>query len=149
MAFIIHEYKSADELMDSLTKGVPVGSGPIETTINPLNSSEICNTSIHNSSKDKFEIAQENYKRIHGEMLAYCNENETSIHPGIRKILDTCILKEDSDSLSVLNFTILYEQLADWIEKNPKTWKSYTTHLMWFHDKIHITKVFFAKAISA
>jgi len=66
MAFIISDYGSVDELIDSLIKGNSTGSGPIKTTIIPLDSSEVRNTSIHDSSEDKFEIAHKNYKRIHG-----------------------------------------------------------------------------------
>jgi len=81
-------------------------------------------------------------------MQAYCDENETSIHHEIRKILDTCILKEPSNSLSVFNFTLLYEDLTNWIKKNSKTMKSYTTHLTWFHHKIQEAKSAYAEAIS-
>jgi hypothetical protein len=148
MAFIIREFSKPEELMNYLIGGNDVRTSPIKTTIIPQDPSEICDISIHNSPKDKFEIAQEGYKHIYEKMKTYCDENKTSIHPEICKIINENILSENDNGLSIFNFTILYEQLADWIKKNPDIRKTYTAHLMWFHDKIQAAKVFYAKAIS-
>ena len=148
MAFIIREYPNTEKLINSLINGIPIEPGPIKTTIIPLDSSEFYDTHNSDLSNDKFEIAQKHYKHIHQKMQVYYNENKTSIHPEICKILDEHILKEDSDSLSIFYFGNLDEELVYWIDKNPGVRKSYTTHLLWFHDKIQQAKSAYAKIFS-